>query len=208
LKKLIPPFDLNQDEDLDNNFSINITLNNLIDKNNDNFSEKIEPYPIFQLYDYRISGFINSNGTGLLTYINQRARNTIEEAIIINRDKTTECGNLTFDIRVYDRESESIDQLISRGLKDEKNNYVGKLQARDILNNYSGIGVYRNGFRIRPLGDPDFDWLKLNEKRIQNPSVKIGSNQGICSIKQGRLALGDLPHSRRVRVYLGSTVLR
>ena len=51
-------------------------------------------------------------------------------------------------------------QLISRGLKDEKNNYVGKLQARDILNNYSGIGVYRNGFRIRPLGDPDFDWLK------------------------------------------------
>jgi len=31
---------------------------------------------------------------------------------------------------------------------------------------------------------------------------------GICSIKQGRLALGDPPHSRRVRVYLGSTVLR
>ena len=43
----------------------------------------------------------------------------------------------------------------------------------------SGIGVYRNGFRIRPLGDADFDWLKLNEQRVQNPSLRIGSNQAI-----------------------------
>ena len=40
-------------------------------------------------------------------------------------------------------------------------------------------GVYRNGFRIRPLGDADFDWLKLNEQRVQNPSLRIGSNQAI-----------------------------
>ena len=51
------------------------------------------------------------------------------------------------------------------------------MQARQLLNEVNGIGVYRNGFRIRPLGDSDFDWLKLNEKRIQNPSMKIGSNQ-------------------------------
>ncbi len=31
---------------------------------------------------------------------------------------------------------------------------------------------------------------------------------GICSIKQGRLALGDPPHVPRVRVYFGLTVLR
>ena len=51
------------------------------------------------------------------------------------------------------------------------------LQARQLLNDVNGIGVYRNGFRIRPLGDADFDWLKLNEQRVQNPSMKIGSNQ-------------------------------
>ena len=40
-------------------------------------------------------------------------------------------------------------------------------------------------FRIRPLGDPDFDWLKLNEQRVQNPSLRIGSNQviGIVQIQ-------------------------
>ena len=91
----------------------------------------------------------------------------------------TQCGELVFDIRVYDREREAIQSLINRGLKDETGNYVDKLQARQLLNEYNGIGVYRNGFRIRPLGDADFDWLKLNEQRIQNPSLRIGSNQVI-----------------------------
>ena len=56
-------------------------------------------------------------------------------------------------------------------------NYVSKTFARSLIDNSNGIGVYRNGFRIRPLGDPDFDWLRLNEKRVQNPSLRIGSNQ-------------------------------
>ena len=72
-----------------------------------------------------------------------------------------------------------IDSLIQRGLKNESGDYVGKLEARRLLNYYNGIGVYRNGFRIRPLGDADFDWLKLNERRVQNPSMRIGSNQVI-----------------------------
>ena len=67
--------------------------------------------------------------------------------------------------------------MISRGLRDENGNYVSKLQARRLLDRVNGIGVYRNGFRIRPLGDPEFDWLKLGERRVQNPSMRIGSNQ-------------------------------
>lgn len=78
---------------------------------------------------------------------------------------------------MYDRDKDSINQLISRGLHDENGNYVSKLQARRLLDSVNGIGVYRNGFRIRPLGDPEFDWLKLNERRIQNPSLRIGNNQ-------------------------------
>lgn len=141
--------------------------------------EAIEPYPIFELFDYRISGNIKSDGLGTLTYSLQKARNTVEENIEIKIGKPTGCGELIFDIRVYDRETEAIESLINRGLKDEYGNYVGKLQARQLLNESNGIGVYRNGFRIRPLGDADFDWLKLNEQRVQNPSLRIGSNQAI-----------------------------
>lgn len=144
---------------------------------------KIEPYPLFELYDYRISGIVKADGKGTLTYALQKARNTTTEIINFDFGKKTQCGSVEFDIRVYDREPIAIDSLIKRGLKDENGNYVRKLEARQLLDKNNGVGVYRNGFRIRPLGDSDYDWLKLNEERIQNPSKKIGSNQVIGTVK-------------------------
>ena len=145
----------------------------------EDIKETIQPYPLLNLFDYKISGKINENGQGVLTYSSQRARNMTEEEISFDYGKHTGCGELDIDIRVYDREADAIGYLIRRGFKDESGNYVGKNQARQILNVNNGIGVYRNGFRIRPLGDVDFDWMKLNERRVQNPSLRIGSNQVI-----------------------------
>ncbi|WP_319562883.1 ATP-binding protein [Marispirochaeta sp.] len=178
LKKLISPVSVAlSDETNDDEFRINLEINGFPDVQD--VTETIEPYPIFDLFDYRITGRIDADGKGTLTYSLKKARNTTEENIQVNVDGPTGCGELVFDIRVYDREKEAIESLIGRGLKDEAGNYVGKLQARQLLNEYNGIGVYRNGFRIRPLGDADFDWLKLNEQRVQNPSLRIGSNQVI-----------------------------
>lgn len=141
--------------------------------------ETIEPYPLFDLFDYKIAGSIAADGTGTLTYSSQKARNTIVEKVLFNFGQPTNCGKLDIDIRVYDREAEAIDSLIKRGLTDESGTYVRKQQARQLLNAYNGIGVYRNGFRLRPLGDADFDWLKLNARRIQTPTRCISSNQVI-----------------------------
>lgn len=180
LKKLISPMQnlMDKAEDQkDKKFDIYLKISGF--EGIEDIEETITPYPIFDLFDYKISGKIHANGKGTLTYAVQKARNTVEEVISFNLGAPTGCGDLIFDIRVYDRDKESIEQLIHRGLKDDNGNYVGKLQARKILDKSNGIGVYRNGFRIRPLGDPEFDWLKLNEQRVQNPSLKIGSNQVI-----------------------------
>lgn len=178
LKKLISPVSTAISDELnDDEFRINLEIDGFPDVQN--ITETIEPYPIFDLFDYRITGRIGADGKGTLEYSLQKARNTTEEQIRFDAGAPTGCGELVFDIRVYDREKEAIESLIGRGLKDESGNYVGKLQARQLLNEYNGIGVYRNGFRIRPLGDADFDWLKLNEQRVQNPSLRIGSNQAI-----------------------------
>ena len=174
LKRLKSPVGVALSND---DFRINLRVNGF--PGVDGISEIIEPYPIFDLFDYRISGRINSEGMGTLEYSMQKIRNSPDESIPFHFGKPTECGDLFLDIRVYDRDRASIDSLIGRGLKDNSGNYVGNLQARQLLNEYNGIGVYRNGFRIRPLGDPDFDWLKLNEQRVQNPSLRIGSNQVI-----------------------------
>lgn len=175
LKKLISP--VNSATNQENDFSVFLKISGFNEVQD--VSERIEPYPIFDLFDYKISGKVDANGQGQLEYSLQKARNTTVEQIQFELGQPTACGELFFDIRVYDREKDAIDSLIGRGLRDESGNYVGKLQARQLLNEYNGIGVYRNGFRIRPLGDADFDWLKLNEQRVQNPSLRIGSNQVI-----------------------------
>ncbi len=179
LKKLIPPVPKELTGGVTNDqFDINLCFKGFDYNEGKDISLKIEPYPIIDLFDYRIHGKVDQNGSGNLTYINQKARNTITENIQLSL-KPTKCGELILDIRVYDREAVAIEQLIGRGLTDLAGNYVGKLEARQLLNTSNGIGVYRNGFRIRPLGDPDFDWLELNKQRVQNPSKKIGSNQAI-----------------------------
>ena len=174
-------------------FSIKLSVEGFDGVNN--IKQSIEPYPFFDIFDYKISGSISEDGKGVLKYSSQKARNISEEKIPFNTkdeianslkkelqfdfDNSTGCGKLEIDIRVYDREPEAIESLINRGLKNESGDYVKKLDARRLLNEYNGIGVYRSGFRIRPLGDADFDWLKLNERRVQNPSLRIGSNQVI-----------------------------
>lgn len=188
LKKLKSPIE-NEIEEKDK-FDIFLKINNF--PNYADIDTKIIPYPLFNLYDYKIAGQINPDGKGQLKYSLQKARNTTEEIIDFDYGKNTSCGTVDFDIRVFDREAEAIDSLIRRGLKDENGNFVGKLEARRLINEYNGIGVYRNGFRIRPLGDPDFDWLKLNEKRVQDPSRKIGSNQAIGIIKIENEDISDL----------------
>lgn len=177
LKKLMTPI---EDTKISSDTLFKIYINIKGFGNYDKENEEIEPYPLF---DYRIYGKINQNGYGKLIYEMQKVRNSIPEEINFYYGMSTECGNVEFDIRVFDREKEAIEDLIRRGLKDESGNYVGKLEARRLLNENNGIGVYRNGFRIRPLGDPDFDWLELNKKRVQNPSLKIGSDQVIGFVK-------------------------
>ena len=182
LKKLKSPVGtvFNDDE-----FHIHLTVNGFPQV--EDIEEVIEPYLLFDLFDYKISGHIKENGKGILTYASQKARNLVEEQIefditdelSFDFENSTGGGQFDIDIRVYDRDSDALASLIRRGLKDESGNYVGKNQVRQLLNTYNGIGVYRNGFRIRPLGDPDFDWLQLNKRRVQNPSLCIRNDQTI-----------------------------
>lgn len=174
LRKLMPPFPTMA---MEQTFEVILRITDVPGVND--VDTRVEPYPLVEHFDYRIAGTIEAGGIGSLVYSQQKSRNASTEDIPIDLDGPTGCGDLEIDIRVYDRDSASIEQLIQRGLKDDAGNYMGKLQARQLLNEYNGIGVYRNGFRLRPLGDPEFDWLKLNEQRIQAPARRIGNNQVI-----------------------------
>ena len=182
LKKLKSPVDAVFKDD---EFHINLRISGF--PGVEDIDEIIEPYLLFDLYDYKIAGEIGAYGRGKITYSSQKARNIaddhidfdIKEKVPFKFGESTRYGNFEIDVRAFDRDNDAIESLIGRGLKEESGNYVGKNQARQLLNAYNGVGVYRNGFRIRPLGDADFDWLKLNARRVQNPSLHLGNNQVI-----------------------------
>lgn len=191
LKKLIPPIEKEEQQigDDTENFKIRLDLGSFPFEGYSNTTENIEPYPLFDLFDYRISGTVSREGVATLKFENKRVKNSPPEAlstfrILLNQDKNQEtqsyCGEIRIDFRVFDRDPGSIDGLIERGLKDPiTGEYVGRREARIILDTFNGIGVYRNGFRLRPLGDAGYDWLSLDNERVQNPSLRVGCDQVI-----------------------------
>ncbi|MGZ3754873.1 MAG: sensor histidine kinase [Mucilaginibacter sp.] len=183
LRKLLSP--VHEKDSL--NFEIILSFKDFPVEKYNNRSITIEPYPIVDLFDYRISGSINDKGTGVLLFENNSIKGIQAEELEFNEilgRQYAYCGNLYVDFRVFDRDPQSIENLISRGLSDpETGNRLGKLETRRLLDSVNGIGVYREGFRIRPHGDPGYDWLQLDKARVQNPSFNIGSNQVIGFIQ-------------------------
>lgn len=176
LRNLLSPLEKN----IDDKFDITLIYNNLEKFDFATESIDIEPFPILDLYDYRISGKIKSDGKGELFYENQNFSNSEENINFkIKIDNEEEkCGLVDVDLRFFDLDPDAIQELINRGLKDPvTNEYLGKAAARHMLKEYIGIGVYRNYFRIRPYGDSNYDWLELNQKRVNNPTVKFSTNQ-------------------------------
>lgn len=177
LKKLISPFQEQEKQD----FKINLSFVNSPFEDLNDFEFKIEPYPIIKLYDYRISGIIDSNGNATLTYENNVDELKQEEKINTKFKLEGDgkyCGKVTVDFRVFDREPEAIDNLINKGLIDPiTKKYVGKNMAKRLLNEVYGVNVYRNDFRVRPYGNGGIDWLDLDKDRVQQFTLKVSNNQ-------------------------------
>jgi signal transduction histidine kinase len=59
-------------------------------------------------------------------------------------------------------------------------------KLRETLKRLSGVSIYRDGFRVWPYGAPGDDWLELNQRRVNNPTMRVSTNQivGIVEITQ------------------------
>lgn len=155
--------------------------NNVIDNSDDHGADtykQIQPYVVGDICDYKLEGKFDSNGA-FEGYFQIQRGDSVKQLIklpsLVYDDDEESCGEFSIKLNVYDRETESIAKLFERmGLEFNK---VGIRRARKILTEISGISIVRNGFRIRPYGDPDHDWLELQAKRVLDPSKKLGSDQ-------------------------------
>ena len=184
LRKLKSPLKNSNDD-----FKINLAFINCpFDEYNDQIFE-IEAFPIIELFDYKISGTISSEGLVTAIYENNSEKNLPSDNISLQitlEPNESNSGPVDFDFRVFDRDTDAISNLIDKGLIDPISKLaVGKREARRMLDEVYGINLYREGFRIRPYGNGGIDWLNLDRDRIQNFSLRISNNQvvGFVNIK-------------------------
>lgn len=191
LRKLLTPINPTSEEEEKDVFNITVIFKNFISEKYKNETIEIKPLPLLDYYDYRISGKIFPDGSNSLIYQNKNSG--IEEAAfdfefyLDEKEKFT--GVTDVDFRIFDRDPEAIENLVYE-LFNSGEEKLGKNEAKGLLNDISGVSIFRNRFRIRPYGDEGNDWLSLDKKRVQNPGQKIGANQisGIIEIQDEEIS--------------------
>ncbi len=88
-----------------------------------------------------------------------------------NGSSELECGPVRLRIYGFDLETESMARIGSR------------MEVRAWLREWSGVSVYRDGFRVWPYGEPHDDWLRLDHRRVNNPVVRLSNNQVVGFIE-------------------------
>jgi len=156
----------------------------------------VQPFPLLTTCDYEVVGFFDEvgafNGTmqvrrGGLAPVN------IDLKIPLADDEAP-CGAIGVHLYIFDREAQTVRQTMTRaGLGN-----LSATEGRRILDEIAGVAIYRDGFRVRPYGDPENDWLTLDRRRVQDPSLRIGHNQvaGYVTV-QGQGESGLIERSSR-----------
>ncbi|OCR23047.1 histidine kinase [Pseudomonas syringae] len=137
---------------------------------------EIRPFEINKIFHYMVEGAFDEDGLFKGHFINYRGDGKRRDLTVSSTALTTEeqsCGPVSLRLNIYDREGGAVIELFEKlGL-----GAIGRLQAKKVLDENIGIGIFRGGFRIRPYGDAETDWLELERLRVQNPSKKLGLNQ-------------------------------
>jgi signal transduction histidine kinase len=136
---------------------------------------RVHPFPLLSTCDYELSGTLAADGAFKGSFTIHRAGRGSEPISIpgagIKRGESA--GNVGVQLYLFDREADALkSNMKAAGLGD-----VSATEARQLLDSISGVAIYREGFRVRPYGDPENDWLALDTRRVQDPSLRIGHNQ-------------------------------
>ncbi|MEW6373213.1 MAG: ATP-binding protein [Pseudomonadota bacterium] len=149
---------------------------------------EVRPFPLLDACDYSVDGVFDETGHFEGTLIIQRGGlepEAVQLSVPLHLDQgEEECGVVLVRLHVFDRETDAIRSTAAKA----GFGAIGVREARKLLDNIAGVAIYREGFRIRPYGDGENDWLTLDAKRVQNPTIKIGRNQiaGVVSLDDER----------------------
>jgi signal transduction histidine kinase len=90
------------------------------------------------------------------------------------------CGPVRVRLFVFDLDGEALARIGPR------------MEVRAWLKEWTGVSIYRDGFRVWPYGEPHDDWLRLDQRRVNNPVEHLSNNQVIGFIDISRNRNPDL----------------
>lgn len=142
-----------------------------------NLNGIIERTELLNKPNYYIKGTITKEGDpkDFIYFSKEKGK---EEQLFIETNKFIQSsmlkapimGEFSFEFRVWNRDRDNL-----RNLGREVDFKYG--EVKKILDEQSGISIYRDGFRVLPYGTPNNDWVRLDLRRVNNPTLRLSNNQ-------------------------------
>lgn len=124
--------------------------------------------------DYSIRGEVDFEGKPIIIYTSKK--NGISERLDIDSLqlrsplRIPQVGPFSFEFRAWDRDNDSLKKIANEIGSTLKN-------IKGDLDDLAGISVYRDDFRVLPYGEKKNDWLRLDIRRVNNPTLRLSNNQ-------------------------------
>lgn len=119
-----------------------------------------------------VSGRLHLEGDGWKTRVVD-LRTKAREAFLDQDGKlrAPRCGSFSLALHAWD-----LDAIAQTAVKVDRG-------TRQTLKQWCGVSIYRDGFRVLPYGERGDDWLELNQRRVNNPTLRLSNNQLIGIIE-------------------------
>ncbi len=126
---------------------------------------------------YYLKGCINETGKyDLVLGLRNREGEVHLQGQFLPGGHIPQCGPFCIELRVWDRDTDSMREMAQK--------YDSTIQnVRRDLDDAAGINVYRDGFRVLPYGEQGNDWLQLDSRRVQNPTLRLSNNQVVGYVR-------------------------
>ena len=131
--------------------------------------------------NYSIKGRISDSGRPENVVFYSRAK-SVYEALHLNNNgfglKDYTAGAFSFEFKIWNRENAELKTLA---------NEMGSLvkNVKEDLDELCGISIYRDNIRVLPYGNKNNDWVRLDMRRVNNPTLRLSNNQIVGYISIG-----------------------
>ncbi len=141
--------------------------------------EQVEPAIDANAAMYSVRGEVDADGRCKIHYEDINGdQEDWERTVYWPAERSQQCGPFIFRINAWDLDREPLKHFLS-----ETGSKLGLRDFRRIIRDHSGVSLYRDGFRILPYGESDNDWLRLDQRRVNNPTMRLSNNQVLGSIQ-------------------------